>query len=255
LRTRLDTIRELRYSVERKHLHLLYQPQVELKTQKVFGVEALVRWRRDGQELVSPDRFIPAAENSGQIVAIGEWILHEACRQQQTWQRESGRALGMAVNVSVRQLQDPEFLSVVRRAIAQASIDPAQLELEVTESMMMENNASLVSVLQDIRSLGIRVSIDDFGTGYSSLSHLQRLPIDRLKIDRSFITGLTQRNEDQVIAAMIINMGHLLNLRVIAEGVETTEQRERLLGMGCDEAQGYLFGKPMTADELIARVG
>jgi diguanylate cyclase (GGDEF)-like protein len=254
LQVRLQTIRELRYAVERKTLRLLYQPQIDLKSRRVFGVEALVRWLRDGKEMVAPQRFIPAAEDSGQIVAMGEWILREACRQQQEWERSSGVAIGMAVNVSMRQLKDPDFTEVVRRVVQEASIDPARLELEVTESMMMDDAVGMIRVLQELRATGIRIAIDDFGTGYSSLSHLQRLPIDRLKIDRAFITGLTERSEDQVIAAMIINMGHLLNLRVIAEGVETEAQLERLVQMGCDDAQGFLFGRPMAPEALIGMV-
>lgn len=254
LQTRLQTIRELRYSVERQCLRLFYQPQVELASSKIFGVEALVRWQRSPNELVSPLLFIPAAEDSGHIVAIGEWILHEACRQQQIWQRQSGHALRMAVNVSMRQLKDPDFVAMVAGVLKETSVDPALIELEVTESLMMEDTIGLTSVLQQVRQTGIRVAIDDFGTGYSSLSHLQKLPIDRLKIDRAFVTGLTQRPEDQVIAALVINMGHLLHLRVIAEGVESPEQRDQLLAMGCDDGQGYLFGKPMPADDLIRLV-
>ncbi len=254
LQSRLQTIRELRYSIERNSLRLLYQPQIRLHDKSIFGVEALVRWLRDGKELLAPQRFIPAAEDSGQIVAMGEWILHEACRQQQEWEQRHGRRLGMAVNVSMRQLKAPDFAAMVKQTVQAMSIDPNLLELEVTESMMMDDAAGMIDVLQDLRQAGIRVAIDDFGTGYSSLSHLQRLPIDRLKIDRAFITGLTERSEDQVIAAMIINMGHLLGLRVIAEGVETTEQQERLQAMGCDDAQGYLFGRPMPPDDLIALV-
>ncbi|HEX5757285.1 MAG TPA: EAL domain-containing protein [Arenimonas sp.] len=252
LQQRLQTIRELRHSVERKALRLLYQPQVDLKSGKVFGCEALVRWLRDGESMLAPDLFIPAAEDSGHIVAMGAWILREACEQQQRWLREHGVALNMAVNVSMRQLKDPEFVDIVLRTVAETGIQPECLELEVTESMMMEDTRDMISVLGRLRAAGIRVAIDDFGTGYSSLSHLQRLPIDRLKIDRAFITGLTQRSEDEVIAAMIINMGHLLNLRVIAEGVETEEQQRQLIGMGCDDAQGYYYGKPLAAADLLA---
>lgn len=254
LQTRLDTIRELRHSVERRCLKLFYQPQVNLKSKQVFGVEALVRWQRDPDHLVPPNLFIPAAEDSGHIIAMGEWILHEACRQHEEWRHRHGLALQMAVNVSMRQLKDPNFLSMVRDVLRQTSVDPRMIELEVTESMMMEDTQGLIEVLRNVRSLGMRVAIDDFGTGYSSLSHLQKLPIDRLKIDRSFITGLTQHTEDQVIAALVINMGHLLNLRVIAEGVETAEQEARLIQMGCDDVQGYYYGKPMPADQLIELV-
>ncbi len=252
LQSHLQTIRELRYSVERNSLRLLYQPQINLGTQQVFGVEALVRWQRTEQQLVAPNAFIPAAEDSGQIVAMGEWILREACLQQQRWAHQHGLDLQMAVNVSMRQLKDPNFLGMVQHVLQQTSVNPAKLELEVTESMMMEDTNGLSQVLRQLRTLGVRVAIDDFGTGYSSLSYLQKLPIDRLKIDRSFINALTQQHEDQVIAALIINMGHLLNLRVIAEGVETAEQEARLRAMGCDDVQGYYYAKPLPADEVLA---
>lgn len=254
LQTRLQTIRELRYSVERKCLRLYYQPQVRLSSGEVFGVEALVRWQRTPGELVSPLLFIPAAEDSGHIVTIGEWILRQSCIQQQVWAKRYGRDLRMAVNVSMRQLKDPDFVAMVREVVSQTSINPQHLELEVTESLMMEDTHGLSTILQQVRDMGIGVAIDDFGTGYSSLSHLQRLPIDRLKIDRAFITGLNQNAEDQVIAALVINMGHLLHLQVIAEGVETAEQRDRLLAMGCDDGQGYFFGKPMPADDLARQL-
>lgn len=254
LQLRLQTIRELRYSVERNCLRLAYQPQVKLDSGELFGVEALVRWQRTAQELVPPLSFIPAAEDSGHILAIGEWVLREACRQQQRWQQQTGRELRMAVNVSMRQLKDPDFVAMLGGVLQETSIDPRMLEIEVTESLMMDDSHGLAAVLRQVRSKGVAVAIDDFGTGYSSLSHLQRLPIDRLKIDRAFVTGLTGRPEDQVIAALIINMGHLLHLRVIAEGVETAVQRDQLLQMGCDDAQGYLFGKPMAAEELASRL-
>lgn len=254
LQTRLQIVRELRYSVERHCLRLAYQPQVNLASGEVFGVEALVRWQRTPQELVPPLSFIPAAEDSGHIVAIGEWVLREACRQQQRWQQQTGRDLRMAVNVSMRQLKDPDFVGMLGGVLEETSINPKMLEIEVTESLMMEDSHGLAAVLREVRRWGVGVAIDDFGTGYSSLSHLQRLPIDRLKIDRAFITGLTERAEDQVIAALVINMGHLLHLRVIAEGVETAAQRDQLVQMGCDDAQGYLFGRPMTAEDLASRL-
>jgi len=252
LQSHLQTIRELRYSVERNSLRLFYQPQINLGTQQVFGVEALVRWQRTEQQLVAPNAFIPAAEDSGQIVAMGEWILREACLQQQRWAHQHGLDIQMAVNVSMRQLKDPNFLGMVQQVLRQTSVNPTKIELEVTESMMMEDTNGLSQVLRQLRTLGVRVAIDDFGTGYSSLSYLQKLPIDRLKIDRSFINALTQQHEDQVIAALIINMGHLLNLRVIAEGVETAEQEARLRAMGCDDVQGFYYAKPLPADEVLA---
>ncbi|HRQ64824.1 MAG TPA: EAL domain-containing protein [Xanthomonadaceae bacterium] len=254
LQQRLQTVRELRYALERNALRLLYQPQIVLATGRMSGVEALARWQRDDDELLLPALFIAAAEDSGQIVAIGEWILREACRQQQVWEQATRHALTVAINVSMRQIKDADFPAMVRDVLRQTSIDPTRVELEVTESLMVDDSVRLVGVLEELRSTGVHIAIDDFGTGYSSLSQLQRLPIDRLKIDRAFITGLSHRNEDAVLAAMIINMGHLLGLRVIAEGVETAEQRDRLLQLGCDDAQGFLFDPPLPPDAIADRL-
>jgi diguanylate cyclase (GGDEF)-like protein len=250
LQQRLQTVRELRHAVERRNLRLLYQPQVVLSDRAIYAVEALIRWQREGDLLLTPDRFIPAAEDSGLIVGLGEWILYEACRQQQAWEHRLGRPLGVAVNVSLRQLTAADFLPMLRAVLAETAIEPRRLELEVTESMMVEDSARLVRILEEVRATGVNVAIDDFGTGYSSLSQLQRLPIDRLKIDRAFITGLTERKEDAMLVAMIVNLGHLLGLRVIAEGVETEAQRERLIELGCDDGQGYLFAPPLAPEEL-----
>ncbi|MFN3983988.1 MAG: EAL domain-containing protein [Rhodocyclaceae bacterium] len=250
LQTRLVVMRDLRHVIERGGLSLLYQPQVNLGSGQLFGVEALVRWRRDGV-LVPAQDFIPAAEDSGHIVAIGEWVLREACRQQLRWRAEAALDLQMAVNVSMRQLKDAGFVDMLRRVLAETGLEPSRLELEITESLMVENATVLIDLLEQVRALGVRVAIDDFGTGYSSLSSLQKLPIDRLKIDRAFITGLASRKEDAVIVALVVNMGHLLDLEVIAEGVETVEQAERLVAMGCDDGQGYFYGRPMVASDIV----
>ncbi len=248
LQARLDTARELRSAIEQSALKLLYQPQMDMVSGALLGVEALVRWRRR-TGWVLPDQFIAAAEESGQILAIGEWVLAEACRQQVRWQ-QGGNSLVMAVNVSPRQLKDPGFPLMVERVIGETGIQPGHLELEVTESLLLAEDERALETLATLRRAGIGIAIDDFGTGHSSLSRLQRLPIDRLKIDRSFVTGLVERREDRVIAAMIVNMGHLLGLKVIAEGVETQAQADVLREMDCDQAQGYLFGRPMAADEI-----
>ena len=250
LQQRLNVMRDLRHAIECGGFRLLFQPQIKLTAGKVFGVEALVRWERESGQLLAAMEFIPAAEHSGQIVAIGAWVLAEACRQQVAWLRQDGLNLQVAVNVSMRQLKDPDFIPLLRRVIAQSGIDPAKLEIEITESMMIENAEILIDLMEKVRALGVLVAMDDFGTGYSSLSSLQNLPLDRLKIDRSFITRLTQTKEDQVIAAMVINMGHLLGLEVTAEGVEQLEQASLLAKMGCDDVQGYFYGKPMLADNL-----
>ncbi|WP_409522770.1 bifunctional diguanylate cyclase/phosphodiesterase [Nitrincola sp. MINF-07-Sa-05] len=251
LQQRLEIARELHHCVTQGELLLHFQPQVSLIKRGVIGAEALVRWRRHGGDLMSPLLFIPAAESSGHILAIGAWVMEEACRQQQIWVHRTGKELVVAVNVSMRQLVDVDFISMMDDVLRRTSINPGMLELEVTETVMMENSESVGEVLLQLRDRGLQVAIDDFGTGYSSLSYLQQLTVDRLKIDQSFVRGLAHRVEDQVIAALIIKMGHLLNIKVIAEGVETQEQQNELLKLGCDDAQGYLYAKPMESHLLM----
>jgi diguanylate cyclase (GGDEF)-like protein len=245
LQKRLHMAAELRHCVERKELHLMYQAQICLKTKKILGAEALVRWTQQGK-VIPPNDFISTAESSGYIVQMGYWILEEACQQQVQWKTQLGYDIVIAVNVSVRQLKDPQFLKRLDQILEKTSINPASLEIEITESMMMEDNNALHSVLNNIRKRGIHVALDDFGTGYSSLSYLQQLPIDHLKIDQSFISKITQSSQDSAIAALMISIGELLNLKVIAEGVETYEQQEELIKLGCCEAQGYFYSRPIN---------
>lgn len=250
LQRRLDIARELRHCIDRDELFLMYQPQITLSPRQLTGAEALLRWRRNGQYTVSPLEFIPVAEDSGHIVGIGEWVLEQACRQQLKWESELGRSLRMAVNVSIRQLRDPEFLSMLDDVLKRTSVNPANIELEITESMMMADQQLLGVLLGEIRQRGILVAVDDFGTGYSSLSYLQQLPVDRLKIDQSFVEGLDRRAEDRVIAALVVETGHLLSLRVIAEGVETQAHETHLRQLGCDEVQGYYYSRPLVAADF-----
>ncbi|WP_293268713.1 EAL domain-containing protein [Neptunomonas sp.] len=247
LQQRLHMAAELRHCVERNELHLMYQAQICLKTKRILGAEALVRWTQKGV-VIPPNEFISTAESSGYIVPMGYWILEEACRQQTQWKEELGYEIVIAVNVSIRQLKDPQFLKRTDLILERTGINPTSLEIEVTESMMMEDNNALHVVLNAIRKRGIHVALDDFGTGYSSLSYLQQLPIDHLKIDQSFINKITQSSEDSAIAALMISIGDLLNLKVIAEGVETLEQQEELIKLGCCEAQGYLYSRPITKE-------
>lgn len=249
LQHRLRIGRELRYCVDHNELVLHYQPQVSLRRQRVSGVEALVRWRKHNR-IIPPADFIPIAENSGHIISIGSWVLEEACRTQVQWREQLGQDLTMAVNVSVRQLKDPDFFSVLDDIIDRTGIEPRYLEMEVTESMM-SHTGILWEVLTEVRQRGIRVAIDDFGTGYSSLSYLQHLPADRLKIDRSFVTGIDERSEGQVIAALVVEMGHLLKLNVIAEGVESEAELSQLRKLGCDDAQGFLYARPLESEALV----
>ncbi len=253
---RLRLENDLRRAVERHELELHYQPQLDLSTGEVCAVEALVRWRHPVRGLVMPSAFIPMAEETGLVLGIGEWVLNEACRQVAQWQRD-GLAdnlspLRVAVNISARQLQRPGLDGAVRRALQLSGLPAECLELEITESSVMLDPQHAQSVLQSLRELGVQLSIDDFGTGYSSLAYLKRLPLDRLKIDRSFIGGIPTDSDDAAIVETIIVMTHKLGLRVIAEGVETLEQRLQLVRQGCDEMQGFLLAHPAPGPELPA---
>lgn len=254
LRQRLEIVRELRASVDHAGLRLMYQPQRRLGDGKLYGVEALLRWERAPGELLGPDRFIAAAEESGQIVRIGAWVLLEACRQQRRW-LEQGRDVCVAVNVSPRQIREPGFAVSVEAALADTGIRPDRLELEVTESLLLDEGERAAAVFGPLRQRGVRIAIDDFGTGHSSLGRLQQLPLDRLKIDRSFITEIDRRAENRVIAELVIKLGHALGLAVLAEGVETEAQEAVLRSLGCDEVQGYRYGRPMWPDEVLKLPG
>ena len=251
---RLRLENDLRRAVERHELELHYQPQLDLASGEVCAVEALVRWRHPVRGLVLPNAFIPMAEETGLVLGIGEWVLNEACRQVAQWQREGAAdnitPLRVAVNISARQLQRAGLDAAVRRALSLSGLPAECLELEITESSVMLDPLHAQSVLQSLRDLGVLLSIDDFGTGYSSLAYLKRLPLDRLKIDRSFIGGIPADSDDAAIVETIIVMTHKLGLRVIAEGVETLEQRSQLVRQGCDEMQGFLLAHPVPAEEL-----
>ena len=241
---------DLRRALERGELLLHYQPQAEISTGEIVGVEALVRWQHPQLGLVSPADFIPVAEEIGLIVRLGDWVLNEACRQAVAWQRAGLPHIPVAVNLSALQLRNPDFLNSVRRALQSAGLDAHWLELELTESVLMHRAEVAMQTLQGLSALGIRIAIDDFGTGYSSLAYLRRLAIDKLKIDRSFIRDLSVDAEDSLIVATIIRMAHSLRLRVIAEGVEGSEQLATLRAQGCDEIQGYHLSRPLPADAL-----
>lgn len=254
MRTRLEVESGLREALRDNQFVLHYQPQVSVETGRILGVEALIRWQHPVQGLVAPAAFVSIAEENGLIEPIGEWVLTTACRQIQTWRAMGLGDIKVAVNLSARQFHRPNLLDVVQRILAETGVDgcPWLLELELTESMVMRDVEKNVVTLKRLREMGLLLSIDDFGTGYSSLSYLKRFPINMLKIDRSFIDGVTTNADDAAIATAIVNLGHSMKLSVIAEGVETEQQWNWLRESGCDEAQGYHFGRPMPADELEA---
>lgn len=249
---RLDLEYSLRRALERNEFLLHYQPKVEVKSGEMTGMEALVRWQRPGAGLVSPADFIPLLEETGLIVPVGEWVLRSACGQIKKWQAAGLRPLPVAVNISARQMQNAGLLEMVRGVLAETGVDPGLLELEITESSLMHNTESAVTLLQALKDLGLRLSIDDFGTGYSSLSYLKRFPVDALKIDRSFVRDVNTDRDDAAISRAIITMAHQLDLKVIAEGVEDRMQQQFLVENGCDEAQGFLFSRPVNADAIAA---
>jgi diguanylate cyclase (GGDEF)-like protein len=250
IRERVRLLQSLRSAVESERLFIVYQPQVLLASNKVVGVEALIRWRNEDGTFVPPDRFIPLAEASGMIIAIGDWVLRMACHELVRLQAMGFPNLRMSVNVSQIQFRHPEFLEKLNAALLDTKINPRCLELEITESVAMEDAGFMMETLHMVRELGISIAIDDFGTGYSSLSQLRQLPIDRLKIDRAFVTELSQQVAGGHIASMVIELGRNLNLTVIAEGIEDQQQAEKLLALGCHEGQGYLYAKPLVPVQL-----
>ncbi|TFW31212.1 putative bifunctional diguanylate cyclase/phosphodiesterase [Duganella callida] len=247
---RLDMESLLRHAVERGELELHYQPQQALHDGALIGFEALLRWRRHGK-LISPADFIPLAEESGLIVPIGSWVLEEACRQISVWQAETGQRVSIAVNISPRQFAAPGFLAHLEDLLATSHVDPACLELEITESVMVEDAESAIALLHRLRALGLRLAIDDFGTGYSSLAYLSRFPIHKLKIDQSFVRNMHAVSEQAAIVQATISLGHSLGLTVIAEGVESETQRAMLSVWRCDEIQGYHYSRPLPAASAL----
>ena len=246
---RLSLETALHQALERHEFVLHYQPQLDLRTQAVTGMEALIRWDRGGKNMMRPADFIGVAEDTRLILPIGEWAIEEACRQGQKWHAE-GTEMRIAVNVSARQFTQPNFVSMIRDALERSGFDPNYLEIEITESTAMQDPELTAEILLDLKTLGISVAIDDFGVGHSSLNYLKRFPIDALKIDQSFVQDITRGGSDGAIVSAVIAMGKALNIRVIAEGVETPDQLKFLKDRGCHEFQGYLFSRPMAAPAL-----
>ena len=240
----------LREAVQQQAFELFYQPKIGLEDGAVCGLEALLRWPRPGQANVSPAVFVPILESMGLITEVGNWVITQVCQKMAEWQRAGQGPLQVAVNVSGQQIIEGDLIASIRQALIDNQIDPHWLEIELTESSLMENTAHTIASLQTLKQLGVKVSIDDFGTGYSSLAYLRRFPIDKLKIDIAFIREVTSNPQDAAIARTIIELAHSLDLQVIAEGVETPEQLAFLTENGCDQVQGYLFSRPLPVPEL-----
>jgi diguanylate cyclase (GGDEF)-like protein len=237
---------DLRRALPLRELSLVYQPQVSLKSHDVTGFEALLRWHHPQRGLVSPADFIPLAEELGLIVPIGEWVIRSACREAASWAQK----LNVAVNVSALQLKNPDLITTIQAAIADSALDPARLELEVTESVLIGDHKSALDILLKVRDMGVRVSMDDFGTGYSSLSYLRSFPFDKIKIDQSFMRGHQSDPSGMAIVSAIAALGKALGMSTTAEGVETAEQMERVTAAGCTDIQGYLISRPLPPDQI-----
>jgi EAL domain-containing protein (putative c-di-GMP-specific phosphodiesterase class I) len=243
---------DLQHAVENGELRLQYQPKVDTASGRVLGMEALVRWMHPERGMISPMEFIPVAEDTGLIETIGRWVLHEACRQNAEWQRAGLRPIRVAVNLSARQFRSGNLLDEIDAALAETTLSASSLELEITESMVMDDPEGVIKLLGAIHDRGIHLSLDDFGTGHSSLAYLKRFPIDCVKIDRAFIKDTPENTDDVAIARTIVAMAKSLGLATVAEGVETVEQLELLKTMGCDQIQGYFFSRPLSADDFVA---
>lgn len=248
--SRLKTENELREALRMQQFELFYQPKVRLSDNRIIGVEALIRWHHPERGLLSPDQFIGVAEETGVIVGIGSWVIEAACISARELSAQAGTPIQMGINISPRQFRDPDLLRTIRRCIRETGISAAQLELEITETMLMDDADAALFTIERLRELGVRLAIDDFGTGYSSLNYLKRFPIDTVKIDRSFVMEIPHNNEDMAITTAIIAMAHRLNLEVVAEGIETSEQLKFLADHDCEYGQGYLFSRPIPLLEI-----
>ncbi|SCX76234.1 EAL domain-containing protein [Nitrosospira sp. Nsp13] len=247
---RISLRTKLSHALECRELSLHYQPQVDLQSGRIIGAEALLRWNQSMLGMVSPAQFIPIAEENGMIIPIGEWVLREACRQNQEWRKLGLPEITMAANLSAVQFRQKNFGKMIMVIVHESGLAPSAFELEITESVVMHDAGAAIALLQQLKTFGLKLSVDDFGTGYSSLSYLKKFPIDKLKIDQSFVRNMMIDPDDAVIASTIISMAQSLRLKVIAEGVETPEQLAFLKQQGCDEMQGYYFSKPLTAEKF-----
>jgi EAL domain-containing protein (putative c-di-GMP-specific phosphodiesterase class I) len=237
-------------ALEKNELEVCYQPQINCRTKRIMGVEALLRWNSPEMGIIPPGKFIPIAERTGLILPIGEWTMRTAFKQNKLWQEAGYPVINMAVNISIKQFQNPDLVKQVRDIIAETSLDPKNIELEITESMAMSEKSYIVETLKKFKDIGLHIAIDDFGTEYSSLSYLKHLPIDRIKIAMSFVQGLEAGNKDEAIIKAIIVLAKSMGLGTIAEGVETEYQLDYLKSEMCDEVQGFYYYKPMSASDM-----
>ena len=248
-RTRME--QDLRHALERNEFEILYQPQIELENGSIIGAEALLRWHHTHHGTIDPSRFIPLAEDTGMIEPIGEWVLRTACRQYKIWQENGIIIDRLSVNVSSRQFMQRKFVDIVYKALTATGMSPERLELEITESLLMEDRIDTVYILDELHAMGVKLAIDDFGTGYSSLSYLKRLPVDALKIDQSFMRDVPHDEDATTITNSIIALAHALKMKVIAEGIETAQQLVLLLSQQCDNGQGFYFYPPLSPDDFV----
>ncbi|NIN62610.1 MAG: EAL domain-containing protein [Gammaproteobacteria bacterium] len=252
-KTRLEIETGLRTALNDNSLALYLQAQVD-SAGTLIGAEALLRWKRNGEEYIPPAEFIPVAEESGLILQIGEWVLQTAAIHAMRLHEKFGRVIPVGVNVSARQFQDTSFIDIVDEVLSIDGVSADMLEIEITESTFIQDISKTIEILTDLKVRGLQIAIDDFGTGYSSLSYLNRFPVDRLKIDMSFVADIATSEDDRVLISLIAEMGRKLGLKVIAEGVEDEIQKHLLIGMGCDALQGYLFGRPVPFDDFCILV-
>lgn len=249
-----DIATELQFAIERNEFTLHYQPLIDVKRGSIMGMEALLRWNHPQLGSISPVEFIPIAEESDMIKRIGEWVLYTACKQNKEWQDQGLAQIRMAVNISALHFQEPCFLKHVKKVLKQTELSPVYLEIEITENCLLNDINKSIEVMQELKKMGVRIAIDDFGTGYSTFNYLKLLPIDALKIDRTFIRDLENDANGQLIVAAIINLVHDLGIQVIAEGVETKEASRLLAQKNCDGLQGYLFSKPVVHTDAVGLI-
>jgi diguanylate cyclase (GGDEF)-like protein len=250
LMEKLELEESLRLAIKNNEFKVLYQPQINIETGKIDGMEALVRWIHPQKSIISPIKFIPLAEATGLIIAIGNIVLHEACMQNKLWQQAGYTPLRVAVNLSAKQFEQENLVEIIKKVLEDTGLEPKWLEIEITESILMKNLDFSIGVLNNLRNMGIHVSLDDFGTGYSSLNYLKRLPINTLKIDKSFVDNITIDPKDEIIARAIIELAHKMGLKIVAEGVEFAQQFNFLKEHKCDKVQGFLFSKPVPSEEF-----